>query len=105
MAFGVHEDPVLSVTTHLDAVDYPAWREQIVRAAEDGGAPADVINLLKSLPASRYESRIQAMRDLAEAARRFATGNLPADDDAVRDRRNLGRNAVEDAPDGMTRHP
>jgi hypothetical protein len=45
------------------------------------------------------------MRDLAEAARRFGMGGLKDDDDAPRDRRNIGRDAVENAPNGLTRHP
>ncbi len=106
MAFGIGEDPRLSVTTHLSEVDYPIWREQLVKAAMDNGAPVDVINVLKSMPKGRYESKEEALRDLAEAARRFAMGNLPADDDgAQRDRRNIGRDAVEGAPDPLTKHP
>ena len=105
MAYGVAEDPALSVSTHLDAVDYPVWREQLVKAAEDGGASIDLINVFKSLPRSQYESREQVMRDLSEAARRFASGGLRDDDGANRDRRNIGRDAVENAPPGHTRHP
>ena len=105
MAYGVAEDPGLSISTHLDSVDYPVWREQLVRAAEDNGASTDVINVLKSLPRSQYESREAVMRDLAEAARRFAMGGRTADDDVDRDRRNIGRDLVENAPEGHTRHP
>lgn len=105
MAFGVAEDPALSSMTHLDAVEYPAEREHFVQAAEDSAAPPEVINLLKSLPRERYESREEAMRDLAEAARRFARGGLVDDDGVDRDRRNIGRDRVEGAPEGQTRHP
>ena len=105
MAYGVAEDPALSVSTHLDAVDYPVWREQLVKAAEDGGASIDLINVFKSLPRSQYDSREAVMRDLAEAARRMAMGGLRDDDGANRDRRNIGRDAVENAPPGNTRHP
>lgn len=106
MAFGVTEDPALSPSTHLDGVDYPVWREQLVKAAMDNGASVDVINFFKALPRSQYESKEEVMRDFGEAARRFAMGGLPADDDgANRDRRNIGRDAVENAPEGMTRHP
>jgi hypothetical protein len=105
MAYGQAEDPALSIPTHLDAVEYPVWREQLVKAAEDNGADVDVINVLKFLPRSRYESKEEVMRDLAEAARRFATGGLPDDDGVVRDRRNIGRDMVENAPPGHTRHP
>ncbi len=105
MAYGVAEDPALSIPTHLDAVDYPVWREQLVKAAADNGGSIDIINVFKSLPRSRYESKEEVMRDLAEAARRFANGGLRDDDGANRDRRNIGRDAVENAPDGHTRHP
>jgi hypothetical protein len=105
MAYGQAEDPALSIPTHLDAVEYPVWREQLVKAAEDNGADVDVINVLKSLPRSRYESKEEAMRDLAEAARRFGRGGLKDDDGVERDRRNIGRDVVENAPPGHTRHP
>jgi hypothetical protein len=105
MAYGQAEDPALSIPPHLDAVDYPVWREQLVKAAEDNGAPVDVINVFKSLPRSQYESKDQVRRDLSEAARRFATGGLRDDDGVERDRRNIGRDMVENAPPGHTRHP
>lgn len=105
MAYGQAENPALSITTHLDAVEYPVWREQLVRTAEDNGADVNVINVLKFLPRTRYESKIEVMRDLAEAARRFAMGGLPDDDGVDRDRRNIGRDLVENAPEGNSRHP
>lgn len=105
MAYGQAENPALSIPTHLDAVEYPVWREQIVRAAEDNGADVDVINVLRFLPRSRYESKEEVMRDLAEAARRFAMGGFPGDDGVERDRRNIGRDLVENAPEGNSRHP
>ena len=107
MAFGIGEDPARSVSSHLDGVDYPVWREQLGKIAMDNGAPADVINLFMSLPQGSYPSKDAVLRDLAEAARRFATGNFSQDDDdgARRDRRNIGRDAVEHAPEPLTRHP
>ncbi|MFZ5470819.1 MAG: DUF2795 domain-containing protein [Myxococcota bacterium] len=105
MAFGIGENPAVSVSAHLDEVDYPAWRDQLVKTAMDADATADVINVLKCLPRARYESRVEVFRDLAEAARRFAMGNIPDDDLAIRDRRNIGRDAVEEAPPPHTRHP
>lgn len=98
------EDPSRSVATFLDDVDYPTSRAELVADAEDGGAPADVINVLKSLPRPRYRTLEEARRDLAEAARRFGTGNLPFDDEGVnRDRRNIGRDAMEGPPPGGPR--
>lgn len=105
MAYGIAEDPARSVSTHLDSVEYPAWRDQLVRAAEDNGAPTDIINVFRSLPRGKYESKEEVMRDLAEAARRFAMGLSRDDTDANRDRRNIGRDAVENPPPGNTRHP
>jgi hypothetical protein len=89
MAYGIAEDPGRSLGAHLDAVDYPVWREQLVKTAEDNDASRDVINLLKSLPRGRYESKPDVWRDLAEAARRFALGL--DDEDPLRDRRDIGR--------------
>lgn len=107
MAYGIAEDPALSPSTHLDGVDYPVWRDQLARIAADNGASADVINLFKSLPKTRYESKEEVMRDFAEAARLFAMGTLhpPQEDDADRDRQNIGRDLVENAPEGHSRHP
>lgn len=106
MAFGMGEDEALSPSTHLDAVSYPVLRETLVATAADNGAPVEVINFFKSLPAREYRTREDVLRDFAEAARRMAMGNPRDDeDDALRDRRNIGRDLVEGAPDGMTRHP
>ena len=98
MAKGIGEDPRRSPAEHLRGVEFPATREEIVQTAEDGEAPADVINFLKSLPAERYESYEAALRDFAEAERRFALGNAP-DERGRRD--NLGRVAAED----QAKHP
>jgi hypothetical protein len=105
MAFGIAENPALSPVTHLDEVDYPVHRRALAQIAADNGAPADVINLFMSLPRDNYESKDEALRDLAEAARRFGMGNQRAEDGAIRDRRNIGRPAVEEAPPGFVRHP
>jgi hypothetical protein len=105
MAFGRGEDPSQSVGGQLEGIAFPVWQEALVRFVAENEAPPDVINLFKALPRGKYESRDEVMRDLAEAARRFATGHLPDDDGAPRDRRNLGRDAVEGAEDGRTRHP
>jgi hypothetical protein len=107
MAYGIGEDPTRSVTSYLDSVDYPIWREQLEKAVMQEGADADVINLVKSLPRNRYESKEEVQRDLAEAGRRFAMGTHAAEDEdgANRDRRNIGRDAVEGAEPPHTRHP
>jgi hypothetical protein len=105
MAFGVAENPAFSITPHLQSVDYPATREQLVQAAADNGAPVDIINVFKSLPREEYASEEEVMRDLAEAARRFAMGGHADVDEVDRDRRNIGRDLVEGAGEGRTRHP
>jgi hypothetical protein len=106
MAYGVAEDPALSLSAHLDGVEYPVVRDALARIAADNGAPVDIINVLKSLPRHSYDSREAVMRDLAEAARRFAIGNVGYEGDGVRrDRRNIGKDLVEEAPEGHTRHP
>jgi hypothetical protein len=105
MAFGIAEDPAFSITPQLEAVEFPAMLEEIVEAAEDNGASVDVINVLKSLPRIAYRSSDDVRRDLAEAARRFANGGLRDDDGVDRDRRNIGRDLVEHAPAGHSRHP
>ncbi|HEY3450564.1 MAG TPA: DUF2795 domain-containing protein [Myxococcales bacterium] len=104
MAFGVGERPEKSVTAVLSGVDYPADREDLVEAAEDSEAGADVINFLKSLPRDRYDSLEMVLRDLGEAARRFGMGGHAPLVGSV-DRRNLGRDAVEENVDGNPKHP
>jgi len=76
-----------------------------VQVAADNGASVDVINLFKALPRNLYYSKGEVLRDFAEAARRFAIGNVDEGDGPSRDRRNLGRDAVENAPPGKIRHP
>ncbi|MGA9521805.1 MAG: DUF2795 domain-containing protein [Myxococcaceae bacterium] len=101
---GLHEDPARSVTAHIDAAEFPISREDLVLIAEDNGAPYDIINLFKSLPREDYDSREMVFRDLAEAARRMAMGNT-REEDPYRDRRNIGRDLVEEHPGAAGRHP
>lgn len=103
MAFGIHENPALSPSSHLDGLDYPLSREQLAQIAGDNGAPADVINLFKCLPRGEYQSKEEVLRDYAEAARRMAMGGHSKSEDGVqRDRRNIGRGDGE-APSGKPR--
>jgi hypothetical protein len=101
MAFGQGEALERSITTHLDGVEYPVTREELVEAAADSEAPVEVINLLKSLPQKEYQLREHVLRDLAEAERRFAVNGLKDDDGVDRDRRNIGRDRME----GEGQHP
>ena len=104
MARGIGERPERSVSAHLEGVEYPADREDLVQSAADNDAPVDVINFLKSLPRERYDSEELVMRDFAEAARRFGVGGHAPNVGSI-DRRNLGRDAVEENIDGNPRHP
>jgi len=105
MAFGVGENPSRSPVAQLDAVEFPVWRDQLAKRAAENDSTADVINLFKSLPRARYESKVEVLRDLAEAARRFATWGAGDEEGILRDRRNIGRDLMEGAPEGMTKHP
>ncbi len=103
MAKGIGELPAKSPAAILSALDFPATRDDIVETACDSEAPAEVINFLKCLPEGRYASVEAALRDFAEAERRFGASNQPA---GGTDRRNLGRPAGEDAQrSAATRHP
>lgn len=103
MAYGQAEDPARSVTAHLDA-DYPVSRDELVLTAEDNGAPAEIINLLKSLPREEYETREMVFRDLGEASRRSAAGPTYYEDE-LRDRRNIARDHFEGTEGPGSRHP
>jgi Protein of unknown function (DUF2795) len=101
MARGIGENPARSPAQQLQQVEFPATREELVQTAADNDAPVEVINFLKSLPKDRYDSFEEALRDFAEAERRFGLGNFR---DEGRTREDLGKAAVE-SPDAPTRHP
>jgi hypothetical protein len=99
------ENPGRSPAAQLEGVQFPARRDALVQSAEDNDATPEVINLLKSLPRRRYRSREEVLRDFAEAARRMAMGGLPDDDGVDRDRRNIGREAMEGVSATRVKHP
>jgi len=88
MARGIGENPALSPAEHLRQIDYPASRDEIVEMAGDNDAPIDVINFLKCLPKDTYDSYEAALRDFAEAERRFGMSNFAGDGPS---RENIGR--------------
>lgn len=45
----------IEVQKHLSGVDYPASREDLVRAAERNGADQDTVELLRALPDRTYD--------------------------------------------------
>src|SRR5712692_7734701 len=100
MARGIGENPARSPAAHLQALEYPATRDEIVQTAADNDAPVEVINFLKSLPKQRYGSYEEALRDFAAAERRFVLGNL-ADGSG---REDIGKKAIE-SPGAPTHHP
>ena len=100
MAKGIGENPARSPAAHLQAIEYPTTRDEIVQTAADNDAPAEVINFLKSLPKQRYDSYEAVLRDFAEAERRFSAGNLVEGPS----REDIGKKAVE-SPDAPTHHP
>jgi hypothetical protein len=50
------------VVAYLDDVDFPAHRDDLVRAAEQAGAPQDVIKALRGMPPEDYGSKAEVMR-------------------------------------------
>ena len=52
---------------HLDGVDYPATKEQLIDAAVDGEAPQELIERLQSLSREQYENPGEVERELAES--------------------------------------
>ena len=88
MARGIGENPALSPAEHLRQIEYPASREDIVETAGDNDAPIDVINFLKCLPKESYDSYEAALRDFAEAERRFGMSNFGAEG---KSRENINR--------------
>jgi hypothetical protein len=88
MARGIGENPALSPAQHLQEIEYPTTREEIVEMAADNDAPTEVINFLKCLPKEQYDSYETALRDFAEAERRFGLSNFGADDGPSRENIN-----------------
>jgi hypothetical protein len=101
MAKGIGENPVKSPAYVATLVEYPATRDELVQAAADSEAPVEVINFFKSLPAERYGSYEELLRDFAEAERRFADFTAK---DRGPGRADLGRAATENGR-GPVRHP
>lgn len=96
MARGIGERPERSPSYILQQVDYPASREDLVQAAEDGEAPVDTINFLKSLPDRQYRDPDDVLRQFAAADARFGMG--PGRESIGRG--NIGKDITE--PPGQT---
>lgn len=50
------------VVDHLTTVDFPAHRDDLVRAAEGEGAPEDVVKALRAMPPVVYENKDEVRR-------------------------------------------
>ena len=52
----------IEVQKHLSGVDYPATKEELVAAASDNGAPAEIIEALESMDKEEFDgpSAVQA---------------------------------------------
>ena len=50
------------VLRHLNALDFPADRDEIVREAEREGAPEDVVKALRAMPPVTYANRDEIIR-------------------------------------------
>jgi hypothetical protein len=50
------------VVEYLTNVDFPAHRDDLVRAAEREGAPEDVIKALRGMPPEEYTNKDEVMR-------------------------------------------
>jgi hypothetical protein len=87
MANGIGEDRSRSPAFILSQLEFPASRAELVETAEDSEAPVEVINFFKSMPKEKYQSQEEALRDFAEAERRFA-GGVPGEPGQ---RENIGR--------------
>jgi hypothetical protein len=55
----VSSDEVLK---YLEAMDYPATKEEIVAEAEREGAPEEVLKALRGMPPAVYENKMEVYR-------------------------------------------
>jgi hypothetical protein len=49
---------------YLEGVEYPASKEEISSAAEENGAPEDLVGLIGSLPRPEFSSQEELMDEL-----------------------------------------
>lgn len=49
---------------YLEGIEYPASKEEISSAAEQNGAPEDLVGLIGTLPRPRYSSQEEFMDEL-----------------------------------------
>ena len=74
------------VLRYLTSMDYPAGKDEILRTAEDAGAPPEVLRALRALPPVEYGNTNEVIRS---ARTELAPEVTPADLAArMRDRKH-----------------
>lgn len=55
----------IEIQKHLSGVDYPAGRDDLVRAAEANGADGDTLDLVRGLPDRTYDGPSAVSKEIA----------------------------------------
>jgi hypothetical protein len=63
---GVTVDQVDRFLHHLP-IDYPASKAELLRAAQDAGAPDEIIRALRAIPSEEYGNRNEVTRSVPTA--------------------------------------
>ncbi|MEV4759636.1 DUF2795 domain-containing protein [Micromonospora sp. NPDC049559] len=58
----------LQVQEYTAGLDFPVSREDLIRRAQEAGAGTAILQLLRSLPADRFDSPAELSEALAELA-------------------------------------
>lgn len=59
---------VMQLQEYLGGLDYPVSKEDMIRRAQENGAGTAVLQLLRSLPADRFESPTEIGESVSELA-------------------------------------
>lgn len=62
MARGMGGQSPSNVSHHLQGIDFPAGRDDLVKQAQDNGADADVLEVIRQMPDERYENMADVMK-------------------------------------------
>lgn len=57
-----HRISPISLQKHLKGTNYPASKDDLVKRAQSNAAPADVVEMIRHLPANSYDSPAEVMR-------------------------------------------
>jgi len=61
MTRGVGGSSPANVSSYLKGIDYPASRDQVATHAEENGADAQVLDIIRSMPDQQYENMADVM--------------------------------------------